>query len=253
MMPAGARARNQRRPRRVQVRRRNVRQPRRGDTIEPDPDRRVVAPGQRQLVDAARRLLHPLVLEQPADQLDARILGLVARPGRRLGQQQARLDLDQHRGHQQVLGRELELRPAHHLDVAQVLAGELRHRDVEHVDVLPPDQIEQEVERALEGFEKDLQRLRRDVQVLRQLEHRLAVDLGDVRRPPGARGRANGQVVLTLVRSAVVEAHRLADVAHRLLGELARALATVGDDVAHQLRVVEVALRPLADRLLLAR
>src|SRR5690349_25099138 len=50
----------------------------------------------------------------------------------------------------------------------------------------------------------------------------------------------------------IIESHRLADVAHRLFGKLARALAAVGDDVAHERRIVEIALRALADRLLLA-
>src|SRR6476661_7258712 len=50
----------------------------------------------------------------------------------------------------------------------------------------------------------------------------------------------------------IVETHRFADVAHGFLGELAGAFAAVGDDVPHERRVVEVALRALADRLLLA-
>src|SRR4051794_19908088 len=50
----------------------------------------------------------------------------------------------------------------------------------------------------------------------------------------------------------ITQAHRLADIAHRFLGQLARALAAVGNDVAHQRRVVQIALRALADRLLLA-
>ena len=78
------------------------------------------------------------------------------------------------------------MRASHHLDVAQVLAGELGHRDVEHVDVLPADQIQQQVERALERLEEHFERLRRNVQILRQLEQRLAVDAGD--RRPALRG-----------------------------------------------------------------
>ena len=63
-------------------------------------------------------LLHALVLEQAAHQLGARILGLGLVLALRARQQHARLDLDQQRGHQQVLGGELELGGAHHLDVA---------------------------------------------------------------------------------------------------------------------------------------
>ncbi len=40
------------------------------------------------------------------------------------------------------------------------------------------DQVEQQVERPLEGIEHDRQRIRRDVQVERQLLHRLTVDTG---------------------------------------------------------------------------
>src|SRR5579872_6769221 len=71
--------------------------------------------------------------------------------------------------------------------------------------------------------------------------------------------RASGfGAVETCVRSreasrlVIRKAHGFAHVAHRLLGELARALAAVGDDVAHERRIVDVALRALADRLLLA-
>ena len=129
---------------------------------------------------------HPLVLEQPPHQLGARIFGIVAGQRNRPRQKQPRLDLDQHRGHQQVLGSELELRASHHLDVAQVLARELRHRDVEHVDVLLADQVEQQIEGSFEGLQENLERLGRDVEVLRHLEQRLAVDAGH-RRTCGLR------------------------------------------------------------------
>jgi septation ring formation regulator EzrA len=63
------------------------------------------------------------------------------------------------------------------------------------------DQVEQQVQRALEGLEEDLERVRRDVQVLRQLEQRLAVqaghrdlvdDVGRGRRRLVERGGARG-------------------------------------------------------------
>src|SRR5512146_3000791 len=60
-----------------------------------------------------------------------------------------------------------------------------------------------------------------------------------------ARSRAASPLV-------IAQSHRLAHVAHRLLGELSRALAAIGNDVAHERRIVEKALRALADRLLLA-
>ena len=94
-------------------------------------------------------------------------------------QQHARLDLDQHSGHRQILGREFEIRLADLVDVAQVLPREPRHRDVEDVEVLLPDQVEQQVERPLEGLEEDLERIGRDVEVGRQREQRLAVEPGE--------------------------------------------------------------------------
>jgi hypothetical protein len=93
-------------------------------------------------------------------------------------QQHARLDLGQDRGHHQVLGGQLEAQVLQHVDVVDVLAGDLRDRDVEDVQVLPADQVQQQVERALEGLEDDLERIRRDVQVLRHLQHRLALEHG---------------------------------------------------------------------------
>ena len=79
---------------------------------------------------------------------------------------------------------------AHHLDVLQVLARELRHRDVEDVDVLLADQVEQQVERALEGLQEHLQRVGRDVEVVRQLDDRLAVDAAIGRGGPVHRSRS---------------------------------------------------------------
>ena len=94
-------------------------------------------------------------------------------------QQHARLDLREHRGHQQVFARQLELQVGHQLDVLHVLARDLGDRDVEDVEVLPADQVQQQVERTFERFEEHLQRLRRDVQIARQLRDRLAVDDGE--------------------------------------------------------------------------
>ena len=59
---------------------------------------------------------------------------------------------------------------------AEVL--EPRHRDVENVEVFLADEIKQEVERPLEGLEHDLERVGRDIQIVRQLDHGLAVDPG---------------------------------------------------------------------------
>src|SRR5690606_14873446 len=51
-----------------------------------------------------------------------------------------------------------------------------RHGNVEDVDVLLADQVQQQVERTFEGLEENLQRIRRDVQVQRQLVEGFTVD-----------------------------------------------------------------------------
>src|SRR5256885_17078970 len=55
------------------------------------------------------------------------------------------------------------------------LARHVQHGNVEDVEVLLAVQVQQQVQRPFEGFEEDLQRIGRDVQVLRQGEQRLAV------------------------------------------------------------------------------
>ena len=48
----------------------------------------------------------------------------------------------------------------HQLDVAHVLARDLRDRNIEDVQILPPNQIQQHVERSFERLEKYLECLR---------------------------------------------------------------------------------------------
>ena len=79
MMPVDPRARNESRPGGAQVLGRDVRQARQRDPLEPHANRREIAIGERQRVELARGLLHPLVLEQPADELGARVFALLAR------------------------------------------------------------------------------------------------------------------------------------------------------------------------------
>ena len=78
-----------------------------------------------------------------------------------------------------IVSRELQVVPAHGLHVFQVLGCQPHHGNVEDVDVGLADQVEQQVEGAFEGVEEDLQRLRRDVQIPRQLEDRLPVQAAD--------------------------------------------------------------------------
>jgi hypothetical protein len=128
------------------------------------------------LGQAHRGELDLLVLEQAAHQLGARVLGLGAALLALGRQQHARLDLDEHGRHEQVFGGQLQVAAADLVHVAQVLARDIHHGDVEDVEVLLADQVEQQVQRPLEGLQEDLQRVRRDVQVLRQREQRLAVE-----------------------------------------------------------------------------
>jgi hypothetical protein len=131
--------------------------------------------GQRQLAQAHRSELDLLVLHQPPHELGARVLGLGAvgrLPGR---QQHPALDLDEHGRHQQVLAGQFEVVGPDLLHVLQVLSRDAGQRDVEDVEVLLADQVEQQVQRPFEGLQKDLQRVGRDVQVLRHAEQRLAV------------------------------------------------------------------------------
>ena len=141
------------------------------------PDLEDVASDPRQLVEPLCRLLVALVLLQPAHELGARIVLVVDALGP--GQQQPGLDLRQHRRHREVLGRKLQSKLLHQIDVLHVLLRDGGDRDVEQVEVLALDQIEQQIEGTLERFEKDLQGVRWDIEIPRQLDDRLAVDHGE--------------------------------------------------------------------------
>ena len=133
-----------------------------------------VALEARQLVDAERSLFVAFVLLEAPHQLRARV-GLLGRRVRRTRQQHARFEFRQRRRHDQILAGQLQLHLLHHPDVVHVLPRDVGKRDVEDVEVLSPDEIEQQVERALESLEEHLERLRRDVEVARQLRERLAL------------------------------------------------------------------------------
>jgi hypothetical protein len=137
-----------------------------------------VAPDQGQGIDAGSAELDLFVFDESAHEFGARVLRLCP-VGRLLGRQQhAALDLDQHRRHQQVFAGQLEVVSADLCDVFQVLACDAGQRDVEDVEVLLADEVQQQVQRAFESLEKDLERVRRDVQVMRHPEQRLAIQSG---------------------------------------------------------------------------
>jgi hypothetical protein len=97
-----------------------------------------------------------------------RVLGVHAR------QEHPRLDLGQRGGHEQIFAGQLELQHLHQFDIAGVLAGDLRDRNIEYVEILPPDQIQEQIERTFEGLQEHFERLRRDVQISGQLGDGLA-------------------------------------------------------------------------------
>ena len=154
---------------RVDNTRLQLRQLRRGD--EP------VTPLAWHLVQPFGGQLGLLVLLQTPDQLGARVLFLVIITLLRLARQQAaRLDLRQHGGHQQIFPGKVDLHGVHQLDVLDVLMRDGRDVDGENVEVLTTDEIQQQIQRPLEGLEKDPQCLRRDVEILRHLGERRVVD-----------------------------------------------------------------------------
>ena len=104
------------------------------------------------LVQQLGRRLELLVLEQPADERVARIFLLAFDAGRRLRprQQHLRLDVNQRRRHHEELAGDVEVQLLHQLDGVEILLRDERDRNVVDVDLVLLDQVEQQVERALE-------------------------------------------------------------------------------------------------------
>ena len=93
----------------------------------------------------------------------------------------------------------LQVQLLHELDVLHVLARDVRDRDVEDVEVLAPDQVEEQVERALERLEEHLERLRRDVEVARHLRSPARRPRSQTAsRPAAAAARGRGSVAVSL-------------------------------------------------------
>ena len=104
---------------------------------------------------ARARLLHgfepaQLPLQRVGHLLAGRFLA-----GRRLGQQQARLEIGEPCRHHEIVGRELEPYPTRLRDVRPVLVDQRHHRDAAEIDLLVAGKREQQVERAFEAFEVD--------------------------------------------------------------------------------------------------
>ncbi len=106
------------------------------------------------------RVLEALVFEQPLDQFLARVLfGFTFLAQRRIGrQQQARLDVDQRRGHEDELRADVEIHLARLIQIGEVLRGDGRDRNIADVDLLFADQIQQQIERSVVLIEMNVQR-----------------------------------------------------------------------------------------------
>ena len=63
--------------------------------------------------------------------------------------------------------------------------GDSGDGNVQDVEILPSDQIQQQIQRPLEGFQKDFQGVRRDVEIPRQLRVGFAADSGERRLSDG--------------------------------------------------------------------
>ncbi len=147
----------------------------------------------RQGIDPLRPQLVALVLLQATNEGDAGIFSLLlVFQLRGLGQQQAGLYLREPGRHQQVFRRQLEVEALHQIHVLHVLGGDLQDGQVEDVELLAPDEVEQEIQRPLEGVEKHLQRIGGDEQVLGQLMVGLPQHGGDGRGKGSLPRRARG-------------------------------------------------------------
>ena len=123
------------------------------------------------------------------DQLGARVLFFLARQPVLLplgdgGQEHLRLDVRQRRRHHQVLAGDVDAHGPHHGQVLEKLLGDEPDGDVEDVELVLLDQVQQEVERALEARGGD-------VDAVLPLERRRAgraLPLRTLGRPVGGSG-----------------------------------------------------------------
>ena len=77
---------------------------------------------------------------------------------RRRRQQKPRLQEGEPGRHDQIVGREFEPLLARGLDEQQILLGERKDGDAGEIDLLPPGELQQQVERTLEPVEIDGER-----------------------------------------------------------------------------------------------
>ena len=93
-------------------------------------------------------------LEPERDLLRARILLRILR------QQQARFEEREPRGHDEIIGGDLELQRARFGEIGQIMLDQLQDRDLREIDLLRAGQVEQQVERSLPAVERQGQLIR---------------------------------------------------------------------------------------------
>ena len=115
--------------------------------------------GREPLVHPGRRRAVARVLEQAREQLVGRLLRLHVEPVLVVARQHhARLELEQGGDQHEELGRCLEVELPSLLEVVDVGQHDLGEVDLEQVDLLAQDQREEQVERALEDLEIEVER-----------------------------------------------------------------------------------------------
>ncbi len=101
------------------------------------------------------RLADRLELAEPLRERVGEFGGVGLGRLRRGRQQQARLQVGEPGRHDQIVGREFEPLLARGLDEEEILLGERQDGDAGQVDLLPPGELQQQVERTLEPVEID--------------------------------------------------------------------------------------------------
>jgi hypothetical protein len=117
------------------------------------------------------------VLQQTAHQRVARVFRFAfhARRGLRPRQQHLRLDVDEGGRHDDELAGDVEVQLLHHLESLEILLRDERDRDVVDADLVLLDEVQQQIERALERLQLDRERVRRRFEVLVRFGHRYEI------------------------------------------------------------------------------
>ena len=75
-------------------------------------------------------------------------------------QQQRRFEVGEPGGHHEVIGRQFEPEILRLFDMGEVLVDERQDRNLAQVDLLPPREVQQQIERTFPAIEFEIQRLR---------------------------------------------------------------------------------------------